>query len=68
MKDGEIKCVSNSTDCQEVPEKDGFNMTDIMDKYYNSNTILEHFEYYDLRQDNYEKSNPITFETHNQNN
>lgn len=63
MKDGEVKCVTNSRDCQEVPSKEGLNMVDIVEKYFNSNTILEHFEYYDLRQDNYEKNNPIAYET-----
>ena len=28
-----------------------------IEKYLNSNTILEHFEYYDMRQENYEKNN-----------
>ena len=31
-------------------------MTQIIDNYLNTNTILEHFEYYDLRQENYEKN------------
>ena len=63
MKDGEVKCVSNSRDCQEIPNKEGLEMIDITQKYLNSNTILEHFEYYDSRQDNYEKSNPLSYET-----
>jgi len=29
-----------------------------IENYLNSNTILEHFEYYDMRQENYEKNNP----------
>jgi hypothetical protein len=33
-------------------------MMEIMEKYLNTNTILEHFEYYDLRQENYEKNHP----------
>jgi hypothetical protein len=28
-----------------------------IEKYLNTNTILEHFEYYDMRQENYEKNN-----------
>ena len=56
MKDGEVKPVSNSRDTQEVPFEQGKNMVDIIDKYQNSNTILEHFEFYDIRQDNYEKN------------
>jgi len=30
-------------------------MVDIIQNYLNTNTILEHFEYYDIRQENYEK-------------
>jgi len=32
-------------------------MMEKIEKYLNSNTILEHFEYYDMRQENYEKNN-----------
>jgi hypothetical protein len=63
MKDGEVKCVSNSRDCQEIPPAEATSMVDIVDKYFNSNTLLEHFEYYDMRQENYEKNNPIQYET-----
>jgi len=31
-------------------------MVEKISKYQNSNTILEHFEFYDLRQENYEKN------------
>jgi hypothetical protein len=30
-------------------------MIEIIQNYNNTNTILEHFEYYDTRQENYEK-------------
>ena len=30
-------------------------MIEKIEKFQNSNTILEHFEYYDIRQENYEK-------------
>ncbi len=59
MRDGESKCVSISRDSQNVPFADGVNMAEIFQKYLNSNTILEHFEYYDIRQENYERNNPI---------
>ena len=59
MKDGEIKPVSNSRDTQEIPFEQGKIMVEIIDKYQNSNTILEHFEFYDMRQDNYEKNMKI---------
>lgn len=58
LKDGETKCVSFSRDTQEVPSVEGKQMVDIIKSYMNSNTILEHFEYYDIRQENYEKNNP----------
>jgi hypothetical protein len=58
LKDGERKCVSNSRDTQEVPNKEGQVMLETIKNYLNTNTILEHFEYYDLRQENYEKNNP----------
>jgi len=35
-------------------------MVDIIQNYLNTNTILEHFEYYDIRQENYEKNHPLT--------
>ena len=56
MKDGEIKPVSNSRDTQEIPYEQGKIMVERISKYQNSNTILEHFEFYDIRQDNYEKN------------
>lgn len=59
MKDGEKKCVSNSRDSQEIPFTEGLLMAEIFQKYLNSNTILEHFEYYDIRQENYERNNPM---------
>ncbi len=58
LKDGERKPVTNSRDTQEIPNQEGIRMAEIMKKYMNTNTILEHFEYYDMRQDNYEKNNP----------
>ena len=55
MKDGETKPISNSRDCQEIPFNYAKIMIEIFEVYQNSNTILEHFEYYDIRQENYEK-------------
>lgn len=56
MRDGETKSVSNSRDVQEVPYSQSKTMVEIFEAYQNVNTILEHFEYYDTRQDNYEKT------------
>jgi len=60
MKDGEVKCVSISRDTQEIPTEDGKTMLQKFSSYLNSNTILEHFEYYDQRQEQYEKSSTGT--------
>ena len=56
MKDGEVKCVSISRDTQEVPFNEGKIMLQKFSSYLNTNTILEHFEYYDQRQEQYEKN------------
>jgi len=58
LRDGERKCVTNSRDTQEIPLSDAIKMIEIIKNYYNTNTILEHFEYYDLRQEKYEKDHP----------
>ena len=31
-------------------------MFESIESYLNTNTILEHFEYYDMRQENYDKN------------
>ena len=56
MKDGETKPISNARDTQEVPFEQAKIMFEKISKYQNSNTILEYFEFYDLRQENYEKN------------
>ena len=56
MKDGEIKPISNARDTQEIPFEQAKIMLEKISKYQNSNTILEHFEFYDMRQENYEKN------------
>ncbi len=58
-RDGERKPVSNSRDTQEIPLVEGKKMIGILEKYVNTNTILEHFEYYDMRQENYEKNSNL---------
>ena len=56
MKDGEIKPVSNSRDTQEIPFEQAKIMIQKISEYQNTNTILEHFEFYDMRQENYERN------------
>lgn len=58
LKDGETKCVTNSRDTQEIPFYYGVRMIEIIKNFSNTNTLLEHFEYYDIRQEKYEKDNP----------
>ena len=56
MKDGEIWPITYARDIQEIPFDQAKIMLDIFEKYQNTNTILEHFEFYDIRQANYEKN------------
>ena len=59
MKDGEIKPISNARDTQEIPFEQAKIMIQKIDEYKNTNTILEHFEFYDMRQENYEKNSQM---------
>ena len=56
MKDGEVKPISNARDTQEIPFEQAKIMIQKIAEYQNTNTILENFEFYDLRQENYEKN------------
>ena len=56
MKDGEVKPISNSRDTQEVPFEQAKIMIQKIAEYQNTNTILEHFEFYDMRKENYERN------------
>ena len=56
MKDGEIKPISNARDTQEIPFEQAKIMIEKIAEYQNTNTILEHFEFYDMRQENYERN------------
>jgi hypothetical protein len=56
MKDGEVKPISNSRDTQEIPYEQAKIVIQKIAEYQNTNTILEHFEFYDMRQENYERN------------
>ena len=56
MKDGEVKPISNARDTQEIPFEQAKIMFQKIAEYQNTNTILEHFEFYDMRQENYERN------------
>ena len=68
MKDGKIKRISNARDTQEIPFEQAKIMLEKIANYQNSNTILEHFEFYDMRQENYEKNMQMKKTYENQNN
>ena len=55
MKDGGIRPISHARNTQEIPFEQAKIMLNIIEKYDNSDSILEDFEYYDMRQDNYDK-------------
>jgi len=61
MKDGEVKPISNARDTQEIPYEQARIMIQKITDYQNTNTILEHFEFYDMRQDNYERNMQMNF-------
>ncbi len=46
--------MSISSDFQKLDSIEGKKIINIMIKYQNKNSILEHFEYYDIRQANYD--------------
>lgn len=50
------KSLTNSPDCQKLNTQEGKEIISIMCNYQNRNSILEHFEYYDTRQANYERA------------
>lgn len=56
LQNGEIKPVTHSRDTQEIPFYEAVQMITTFGLYGNINSVLEHFEYYDVRQENYEKS------------
>jgi hypothetical protein len=56
FRDGQVKPISNARDTQEIPFSDASGMVETIETFSNTNTILEHFEYYDLRQENYDKN------------
>jgi hypothetical protein len=51
------KQIFRAMDCQEISNEDGKKIYKIFQDYINSNTIIEHFEYYDMRQESYLKQN-----------
>ena len=61
MKDGEVKPISNARDTQEIPFEQAKIMIQKIAEYQNTNTILEHFEFYDMRQENYERNMLMIF-------
>jgi hypothetical protein len=61
MKDGIEKSIIFSRDVQEVPVVEARKLFNAFIEYPCTATILEHFEFYDLRQENYTKENKVEF-------
>lgn len=61
MKDGIEKSIIFSRDVQEVPSLEAKKLLNAFLEYPHTATILEHFEFYDLRQENYTKENKVEF-------
>lgn len=59
IKEENSKPVHLMKNTQEMQYPEGKKLFEKLENYINSNTILEHFEYYDMRQENYEKMFPI---------
>jgi hypothetical protein len=61
MTDGVTRPVIFARDTQEISDKEGRIMLEKIANFSNKNTLLEHFEHYDMRQENYERINPIQY-------
>ena len=59
MKDGEIQNIAIARNTQEIPYEQAKNMLNIIEKYENKTDILDNFEFYDIRQANYERNMKI---------
>ena len=59
MDSGELKNISFAKDTQKIPYQQAKIMVETFRKYQNSNTILEHFNFYDIRQQNYENDKKV---------
>jgi hypothetical protein len=60
MDDKQYKSVIYSRDTQEIPSDKGKIMMKLFRDYVTPLSILEHFEYYDMRQERYEITHPAT--------
>lgn len=49
-----VKSLSNSPDCQLIPQEEAGDILKVFYDHMSRNSILEHFEFYDRRQANYE--------------
>lgn len=49
-----VKSLSNSPDCQLIPQEESGDILKVFYDHMSKNSILEHFEFYDRRQANYE--------------
>lgn len=61
-----VKSLSNSPDCQLIPQEESGDILKVFYDHMSKNSILEHFEFYDRRQANYENfiSQNIDYKTY----
>lgn len=62
MKDGIEKSIIFSRDVQEVPYTEACSFLDVLFNFSYTNSLLEHFEFYDIRQEGYAKDNKLNLE------
>jgi hypothetical protein len=56
LSNNAFKPVTNSRDTQEIPRVEGERMISIFEEFKNQTNLLQHFQYYDERQDLFEKT------------
>lgn len=64
-----VKSLSNSPDCQLIPQEEAGDILKVFYDHMSRNSILEHFEFYDRRQANYESfiSQNVDFKNYGRN-
>lgn len=56
LSNNAYKPVTNSRDTQEIPRKEGEDMVEIFEEFKSQTNLLQHFQYYDERQDLFEST------------
>lgn len=56
LSNNQFKPVTNSRDTQEILKAEGEEMFKVFEEFYPQTSILQHFQYYDERQELFEKA------------